>query len=816
MIPSVLLALTILSVLFTYPAFNTASATSTGINQIGNYAIFGITGGVHLESNNTVTSGDVGEQNAGSQVTLEPNSKILPGTTSALVGDTLTIGQSTVVQDVFYNHLTNHGTIQGTQNTPLVLPVVSSLPAFPTFTAGTIPITVNSGSSLILQPGNYSNISVGSSATLEFAGGIYNIKSLTAADHSNLLFDNKTQVRITNAFDGGIGVTIKPSSSASIDASGIIFFVTQHINLGKNGIIKANMYAPNDQIHFQQNTVATGAFIANSIHIEPNSRVTLLSAFAPAGCITPPPNLVGWWPADGNTNDLAGGHTGTISGGVTFAPGKVAQAFSFDGTGSVSVGSLGISSDTQPFSIIAWVNPSASAINDGLPHTIVAEGSTANGFGNGEFFTQFSLTGSSGLGKLEIEIGATQTYSRAAQTSPIIPPNQWSLVAVTYDGSRTDAGIHIYVNGVQQSTTLFGSGFTLTGSPRDQWAIGSQIGLFDPFGGLIDETEIFNTAVTQQVIQSEFNADSAGKCKPASTGSVIATIPVGSHPTYLTFDSANGEIYSASYDDNTVSAINGATNTVVATIPVAGVHEVGIAFDSSNGDLYVANLEGNSISVINGATNTVVGSPIPVGSEPFAVTFDSANGNIYVTNFLDNTVSVINGATNTVVGSPISVGSGPDGIAFDSANGNIYVTNYNDNTVSVINGATNTVVTTISVGNGARNVAFDSANGNIYVTNYIGNSISVINGATNTVSATIPDAHTPQGIAFDSANGNIYVTNYDGSNTVSTINTTTNTIVGIPITVGNGPYEIAFDSTNRNLYVSNYADSTVSVIQTNP
>src|ERR1043166_4029528 len=50
-------------------------------------------------------------------------------------------------------------------------------------------------------------------------------------------------------------------------------------------------------------------------------------------CTPPPPNMVGWWPGDGNANDISGdNYNGTLSGGVTFAPGKVEQAFTFNGT----------------------------------------------------------------------------------------------------------------------------------------------------------------------------------------------------------------------------------------------------------------------------------------------------------------------------------------------------------------------------------------------------------------------------------------------------------------------------------------------------
>ena len=48
-------------------------------------------------------------------------------------------------------------------------------------------------------------------------------------------------------------------------------------------------------------------------------------------CAMPAPNLVGWWPGDGNANDIKGGNNGTLENGVTFAPGMVDQAFYFNG-----------------------------------------------------------------------------------------------------------------------------------------------------------------------------------------------------------------------------------------------------------------------------------------------------------------------------------------------------------------------------------------------------------------------------------------------------------------------------------------------------
>ena len=53
-----------------------------------------------------------------------------------------------------------------------------------------------------------------------------------------------------------------------------------------------------------------------------------------------------------------------------------------------------------------------------------------------------------------------------------------------------------------------------------------------------------------------------------ANNSVIATISVGDHPTDLAFDSANNRMYVTNVSDDTVSVINTANNSVIATIPV--------------------------------------------------------------------------------------------------------------------------------------------------------------------------------------------------------------------------------------------------------
>ena len=74
-------------------------------------------------------------------------------------------------------------------------------------------------------------------------------------------------------------------------------------------------------------------------------------------CFPPLAGLVGWWPGDGNTDDLADGNNGTLEGGATFASGKVGQAFLLDGIDdSVNLGNASnLHVSVGDFTVGAWV-----------------------------------------------------------------------------------------------------------------------------------------------------------------------------------------------------------------------------------------------------------------------------------------------------------------------------------------------------------------------------------------------------------------------------------------------------------------------------
>src|SRR5438132_1152348 len=210
----------------------------------------------------------------------------------------------------------------------------------------------------------------------------------------------------------------------------------------------------------------------------------------------------------------------------------------------------------------------------------------------------------------------------------------------------------------------------------------------------------------------------------AATNTVAATVAVGFGPFGVAITPNGAFAYVTAFGDRCANGgvwvISTATNAVVATVPLAGC-TTGVAIAPDGALAYVAitpdgafayvthsalsGTSANSVSVIETATNTVVAT-VSVGAVPVGVVVTPNGAFAYVTNSNANTVSMIETATNTVVAT-LDVGVGPLGIAVTPDGAFAYVTNSNSDSVSVIDTALKTVVTTVpvEVGAGPRGIA---------------------------------------------------------------------------------------------------------------
>jgi YVTN family beta-propeller protein len=134
-------------------------------------------------------------------------------------------------------------------------------------------------------------------------------------------------------------------------------------------------------------------------------------------------------------------------------------------------------------------------------------------------------------------------------------------------------------------------------------------------------------------------------------------------------------------------ASGGATPYTTLSVAV-GSDPYGVAVDETTNTIYATNAGSgsNSVSVIDGYSNTVAAT-VAVGTAPYAVAVNEITGNAYVANFLSDNVSVINGSNNTVA-TTVAVGSVPYGVAVDETTDTVYAANSGSNSVSVIVPAT--------------------------------------------------------------------------------------------------------------------------------
>jgi YVTN family beta-propeller protein len=259
---------------------------------------------------------------------------------------------------------------------------------------------------------------------------------------------------------------------------------------------------------------------------------------------------------------------------------------------------------------------------------------------------------------------------------------------------------------------------------------------------------------------------------------VAANVSVGRYPSGIATTPSG--VLVANWVDGTLSRIDPATNTVLASLPVTvsgieGPHAVAYgegavwvtmyALDSSGKDSIAGAVE--RLDPVSG----VVLATIPVGKAPFGIA--TSPGAVWVANYDDGTISRIDPATNQVTAS-ITLSAGVYGLAFDF--GSLWATNEQTGTVSRIDPATNQVTTTIPTVGGPEGVT--SGAGALWVANWgttgqADGTLSRIDPATNQVVRAIPVGTNPSDVAF--GGGSVWVAMV-GEPAVVQVNSATNAV----------------------------------------
>ena len=273
--------------------------------------------------------------------------------------------------------------------------------------------------------------------------------------------------------------------------------------------------------------------------------------------------------------------------------------------------------------------------------------------------------------------------------------------------------------------------------------------------------------------------------------------------------------------DKSVSVVDTNTGALLATIKVAG-SPTAVAVSPVADRAYVAMSGTNSVAVIdtvahkvidiNTATSTV--DNIKVGVGPSAIVVSPDGKRVYVSNGSSNTASAIDTATNKEV-AKVTVGSSPTGMAVSPDNSRLYALSSSADTLTVVNTVTGAKIGSVNVGDSPRGIVLSANGQRAYVTNYNTDQVAVVNttGTNPVVIARITVGDKPDGIAMSSDGRLVYVAN--GPDTVSLINTATNTLTGSAVVIDTTPatatHSIAFTADGK-AYVTDYADDVVRVV----
>jgi hypothetical protein len=218
--------------------------------------------------------------------------------------------------------------------------------------------------------------------------------------------------------------------------------------------------------------------------------------------------LTGYWPFDGNGNDLSGnGYNLTLYGGVGFAPGLIGQALDLHGNGSQyaarPVSDSAFDFQANDFTIQVWVNFNSHSREQTLLE---------------------KFTGSSGPGwTLTTPGNHYQFYSNATgpiNTADIITTGVWHDVIVRRSGSALD----LFVDDVLAASGTASGAIASSTNPLLVGRRDAADGRDFSVDGHLDEVAIWDGALTDSEIATLWNG---GSGTPVQTGFIASfLVPV--------------------------------------------------------------------------------------------------------------------------------------------------------------------------------------------------------------------------------------------------------------------------------------------------
>lgn len=359
-----------------------------------------------------------------------------------------------------------------------------------------------------------------------------------------------------------------------------------------------------------------------------------------------------------------------------------------------------------------------TASGDGTP-----DSATATTVATGTAATGWRLGSTAGANTLTAAAGALQVTLTAKGTTPVVLPsiplgNVVSPHSIALN--RQTGWLFVTNEGSDNVVVVDAASGSLVGMP---FGVGP-----GPRGIAVDET-------SNRVFVANSSANTVGVYSGAS-GQLLGSWAVGQLPSGVVFNPVTRRLYVTNRTDWTVSVLDAdAVGTVLATIATSGFPGT-VEVDSVRNRVYVTGTISQEMTVIDGATNTVLAT-VPLASflfDPAPVAVNQSTGEIAVGNAdtpgrIDLVDPVVLGVDSTLQS---SIGDRPEALRFDTSRNLLiartaveidFIYGVTRQTVHAIPVPISTVVIQASA---ERGIAVDEVHGLIYIISPIASELWVI------------------------------------------------------------------------------------------
>jgi YVTN family beta-propeller protein len=246
---------------------------------------------------------------------------------------------------------------------------------------------------------------------------------------------------------------------------------------------------------------------------------------------------------------------------------------------------------------------------------------------------------------------------------------------------------------------------------------------------------------------------------------VVTAVPTGTRPQTAVINPVTHRLYVAHDSslpaDSFVTVINTLTNTVLTTVPVQKTAR-SIAINTVTNRVYVANMDSNSVSVIDGVTNSVIANLASPGVMTKAVAVDESTDRFYSAGH--EWLVAWDGGTNGVICTRQIVSVDIEGIGVNPNNHRVLALAFGAfpyDRYNVVDGTNCGLLSSNqpqTCGAESRSIVYNNADNHFYAVGYNSGTIAGYSGTTGSldrcINAGVPDGGF--GIGLDAPNQTLY------------------------------------------------------------